>query len=86
MRNLSKKTIKHLARMALFQMDPYNPIIRDIRKWESMNPEFARRERWRFYYVYRKILMREKIKKYAQSKTLWSQLRFENEYSSFFNK
>lgn len=57
MRNLSKKTIKHLARMALFQMDPYNPIIRDIRKWESMNPEFARRERWRFYYVYRKILM-----------------------------
>lgn len=86
MRNLSKKTIKHLARMALFRMDPYNPIIRDIRKWERMNPELARRERWRFYYVYRKILMREKIKKYAQSKTLWSQLRFENEYSSFFNK
>lgn len=86
MRNLSKKTIKHLTRTALFRMDPYNPIIRDIRKWESINPELARQERWRFYYVYRKILMREKIKKYAQSKTLWSQLRFENEYSSFFNK
>lgn len=29
MRNLSKKTMKHMAKRALFQMDPYNPIIRD---------------------------------------------------------
>lgn len=52
MRNPSKKTIKYMARKALFQMDPYNPIIRDIRKWENVNPKFARRERWRFYYAY----------------------------------
>lgn len=86
MRNLSKKHLKHMAKRALFQMDPYNPIIRDIQKWENMNPKFARRERWRFYYVYQKILMSEKIKKYAQSKALWSQIRFQNEYSSFFNE
>lgn len=85
MRNPSKKTIKHMARIALFQNDSYNPIIRDIRKWENMNPKLARRERWRFYYVYQKILMSEKIKKYSQSKTLWSQIRFQNEFSSFFN-
>lgn len=85
MRNLSKKHLKHMAKRALFQMDPYNPIIRDIRKWENINPKFVRRERWRFYYVYQKILMSEKIKKYSQSKTLWSQIRFQNEYSSFFN-
>lgn len=86
MRNPSKKTIKHMARIALFQNDSYNPIIRDIRKWENMNPKLASLERWRFYYVYQKILMREKIKKHAQSKTLWSQIRFQDEYSSFFNK
>lgn len=60
MKNLSKKTIKHLARMALFQMDPYNPIIRDIRKWESMNPKLARRERWRFYYAYLRVLEQQR--------------------------
>ena len=86
MRNPSKKTIKHMARIVLFQNDSYNPIIRDIRKWENMNPKLARRERWRFYYVYQKILMSEKIKKYAQSKALWSQIRFQNDYSSFFNE
>lgn len=52
MRNPSKKTIKHIARKALFQMDPYNPIIRNIRRWEDINPELARQERWRFYYAY----------------------------------
>lgn len=60
MRNLSKKTIKHLARMALFRMDPYNPIIRDIRKWERINPELARRERWRFYYAYLRVLEQQR--------------------------
>lgn len=43
-------------------MDPYNPIIRDIRKWENMNPKFAKRERWRFYYAYF-IIVRNKSKK-----------------------
>lgn len=86
MRNPSKKTMKHMAKRALFQMDPYNPIIRDIRKWENMNPKLVRLKRWRFYYVYQKILMREKIKKHAQSKALWSQIQFQNEYSSFFNE
>lgn len=52
MRNPSKKTIKYMARKALFQMDPYNPIIRNIRRWEGINPELARQERWRFYYAY----------------------------------
>lgn len=52
MRNLSKKTIKHMARKALFQNDSYNPIIRDIRKWDNINPKLAIRERWRFYYAY----------------------------------
>lgn len=60
MRNPSKKTIKHMARKALFQIDTYNPIVRDIRRWENMNPELARRERWKFYYVYQKIFMEEK--------------------------
>src|SRR5699024_7016398 len=55
-KNLSKKHLKHMAKRALFQMDPYNPIIRDIRKWENMNPKFARRERWRFYYAYFNIV------------------------------
>lgn len=52
MRNPSKKTLKHLARVALSQNDPYNPIIRDIRKWEKLCPSLAARERWRFFYVY----------------------------------
>lgn len=34
MRNLSKKTMKHLVKRALFQMDPYNPII--FTKYELM--------------------------------------------------
>ena len=62
MRNPSKKTIKHMARKALFQMDPYNPIIRNIRRWEDINPKLARRERWRFYYAYF-IIVRNKSKK-----------------------
>ena len=62
MRNPSKKTIKHMARKALFQIDTYNPIVRDIRRWENMNPELVRRERWKFYYVYQKIFMEEKKK------------------------
>ena len=41
-----------MARKSLFQMDPYNPVIRDIRKWENMNPKLASQERWRFYYAY----------------------------------
>ena len=44
MRNLSKKTMKHMAKRTLFQMDPYNPIIRDIRKWEDINPKLASQE------------------------------------------
>lgn len=56
MGNPSKKTIKHMARIVLFQNDSYNPIIRDIRKWENMNPKLARRERWRFYYAYFSIV------------------------------
>lgn len=56
MGNPSKKTIKHMARIVLFQNDSYNPIIRDIRKWENTNPKFARRERWRFYYAYFNIV------------------------------
>lgn len=56
MRNPSKKTIKHMAKIVLFQNDSYNPIIRDIRKWENMNPKLARRERWRFYYAYFNIV------------------------------
>ena len=56
MGNPSKKTIKHMARIVLFQNDSYNPIIRDILKWENMNPKLARRERWRFYYAYFSIV------------------------------
>lgn len=56
MRNPSKKTIKHMAGIALFQNDSYNPIIRDIRKWENINPKLARQERWRFYYAYFSIV------------------------------
>lgn len=86
MKNLSKKHLKHMAKRALFQMDPYNPIIRDIRKWENMNPKLIRLERWRFYYVYQKILMREKLRSMLNQKLLWSQIQFQNEYSSFFNE
>ena len=56
MRNPSKKTMKHMAKRTLFQMDPYNPIIRDIRKWEDINPKLASQERWRFYYAYFNIV------------------------------
>lgn len=56
MGNPSKKTIKHMARIVLFQNDSYNPIIRDIRKWENINPKLARREQWRFYYAYFSIV------------------------------
>ena len=52
MRNPSKKTLKHMARIALSQNDPYNPINRNIRKWEKMFPKLAARERWRFFYFY----------------------------------
>lgn len=52
MRNPSKKTLKHMARIALSQNDPYNPINRDIRKWEKKCPSLAAKERWRFFYVY----------------------------------
>lgn len=52
MRNPSKKTLKHMARVALSQNDPYNPINRDIRKWEKLCPSLAARGRWRFFYVY----------------------------------
>lgn len=48
--------MKHMARRALFQMNPYNPIIRDIRKWEGMNPKLAKREKWRFYHVYQRVV------------------------------
>lgn len=57
MRNPSKKTIKHMARVALGQNDPYNPINRDIRKWEKRFPKLAARERWRFFYYYNKMLV-----------------------------
>lgn len=56
MKNLSKKHLKHLWNRYLFHSNYYNPIIRDIRKWENMNPKFARRERWRFYYAYFNIV------------------------------
>lgn len=56
MRNPSKKTIKHMARKALFQIDPYNPIIRNIRRWEDINPKLASQERRRFYYAYFNIV------------------------------
>lgn len=56
MRNPSKKTLKHLARVALSQNDSYNPINRDIRKWEKKCPNLAARERWRFFYCYTKML------------------------------
>lgn len=56
MRNPSKKTIKHMARVALGQNDPYNPINRDIRKWEKMFSKLAARERWRFFYCYNMML------------------------------
>lgn len=52
MRNPSKKTLKHMARVALSQNDPYNPINRDIRKWGKLCPSLAAKERWRFFYVY----------------------------------
>lgn len=57
MRNPSKKTLKHMARVALGQNDPYNPINRNIRKWEKMFPKLAARERWRFFYYYNKMLV-----------------------------
>lgn len=66
MRNPSKKTIKHMARIALFQNDSYNPIIRDIRKWENINPKLARQERWRFYYAYFNIVWNKSKKKKKQ--------------------
>ena len=56
MRNPSKKTLKHMARIALSQNDPYNPINRNIRKWEKMFPRLAARERFRFFYYYNKML------------------------------
>lgn len=56
MRNPSKKTIKHMARVELNQNDPYNPINRDIRKWEKKCPRLAERERFRFFYYYNKML------------------------------
>lgn len=56
MRNPSKKTLKHMARVALDQNDPYDPINRDIRKWEKKSPKLARRERWLFVYFYNKML------------------------------
>lgn len=55
-RNPSKKTIKHMARVALGQNDHYNPINRDIRKWEKKCPRLAARERFRFFYYYNKML------------------------------
>lgn len=55
MRNPSKKTLKHMARVALDQNDPYNPINRDIRKWEKRFPSLAAKERFRFFY-YNKML------------------------------
>lgn len=48
MENPSKKTLKHMARVALNQNDPYNPINRDIRKWEKKSPKLAARERFAF--------------------------------------
>ena len=51
-RNPSKKTIKHMARVALDQYDPINPINRNIRKWERLLPSPAVRKRWRFFYFY----------------------------------
>lgn len=56
MRNPSKKTLKHMARVALSQNNLYNPINRNIRKWEKKSPKFAARERWRFFYCYNMIL------------------------------
>ena len=50
MRNPSKKTIKHMARVALDQNDPYNPINRDIRKWEKKCPNLAPIEHFQFFY------------------------------------
>ena len=55
-RNPSKKTLKHMARVALDQNDPYNPINRDIRKWGKKCPRLAARERFRFFYYYNKML------------------------------
>lgn len=55
-RNPSKKTLKHMARVALDQNDPYNPINRDIRKWGKKYPRLAARERFRFFYYYNKML------------------------------
>lgn len=56
MRNPSKKTLKHMARVALSQNDPYNPINRDIRKWEKLVPSRAASERWKFFYCYNTML------------------------------
>ena len=56
MGNPSKKTLKHMARVALNQNDPYNPINRDIRKWEKKSPKLAARERFCFFYYYNKML------------------------------
>lgn len=56
MRNPSKKTIKHMARVALDQNDPYNPINRDIRKYEKRFPSLTAKERFRFFYYYNKML------------------------------
>ena len=55
-RNPSKKTLKHMARVALDQNDPYNPINRDIRKWGKKYPRLAARERFLFFYYYNKML------------------------------
>ena len=55
-RNPSKKTLKRMARVELNQNDPYNPINRDIRKWEKKCPNLAPIERFEFFYYYNETL------------------------------
>ena len=45
-----------MARVALGQNDPYNPINRNIHKWEKMFPKLAARERFCFFYYYNKMV------------------------------
>ena len=70
MKNPSKKALKHMARKTLWQNDPCNPFIMNIRNWERASPKLAARARWRFYYVYMMLSSKprfERLKKVAKN-------------------